>query len=159
MAYLLRLLTRRDYAEAELDERLRRKGAPDDVRAAALARLRELDLIDDGRVAEALVRARAQRKGRLALRRDLHARGIDDATVDAALAPLDDEQQLRAAREVLRKEAWRFASGDRRKDRAKAAGFLRRRGFDGDAVGAALEAASDGEDEAGQGASSSRRQP
>ena len=143
MAYLLRLLTRRDYAEAELDERLHRKGAPDEVRAAALERLRELELIDDARVAEALVRAGAHRKGRLALRRDLRSRGVDDATVDAALRPLDDDQQVGAAREVLRKEAWRFASGDRRKDRAKAAGFLRRRGFDGDAVGAALETAFD----------------
>ncbi len=143
MAYLLRLLTRRDYAEAELDERLRRKGAPDEVRAVALERLRELELIDDARVAEALVRAGAHRKGRLALRRDLRSRGVDDATVDAALRPLDDDHQVSAAREVLRKEAWRFASGDRRKDRAKAAGFLRRRGFDGDAVGAALETALD----------------
>jgi regulatory protein len=143
VAYLLRLLTRRDYAEAELDERLRRKGAPDEVRAAALERLRELELIDDARVADALVRAGARRKGRLALRRDLRARGVDDATVDAALRPLDDEQQAGAARAVLRKEAWRFASGDPRKDRAKAAGFLRRRGFDGDAVGSALEATFD----------------
>jgi regulatory protein len=143
VAYLLRLLTRRDYAEAELDERLRRKGAPDEVRAAALERLRELELIDDARVADALIRAGAHRKGRLALRRDLRSRGVDEATVDAALRPLDEEHQVGAAREVLRKEAWRFASGDLRKDRAKAAGFLRRRGFDGDAVGAALEMAFD----------------
>jgi regulatory protein len=113
------------------------------VRAAALERLRELDLIDDARVADALVRAGAHRKGRLALRRDLRKRGVDDATVDAALRPLDDDQQAGAAREVLRKEAWRFASGDPRKDRAKAASFLRRRGFDGDAVATALERAFD----------------
>ena len=164
MAYLLRLLTRRDYAAAELDERLRRKGAPDEVRAAALERLRELDLIDDARVAEALVRAGAHRKGRLALRRDLRQRGVDAAAVDAALRPLDDDQQADAARGVLRKEGWRFASGDARKDRAKAAGFLRRRGFDGDAVGAALETAfdadgSDPDDGPSNDVSPGRREP
>lgn len=141
VAYLLRLLTRRDYAAAELDERMRRKGIAEDERSAALDRVRELDLIDDARVAEMHVRSHAHRKGRLALRRDLRARGLDDATVEAALRPLDEDQQIEAASGVLAKQRWRFASGDARKARAKAASFLSRRGFAGDVVAVALEAA------------------
>lgn len=148
VAYLLRLLTRRDYAEAELDRRMERKRIGPEARTAALARIRELDLIDDGRVAEIHVRSHAHRKGRLALRRDLRARGLGDEVVAAALAPLDDAQQYEAARGVIEKERWRFRSGDARKDRAKAARFLARRGFQGDAVVAALEHAFDDEDEA-----------
>ena len=93
------------------------------------------------------MRAKSHRSGRLALRRDLRSRGLDDATIDAALRPLDDAQQARAARAVLDKQAWRFASGDGRKDRAKAASFLSRRGFPGDAVVDALEHAFGGSDD------------
>ncbi|MDZ7800153.1 MAG: RecX family transcriptional regulator [Trueperaceae bacterium] len=139
--YLLSLLARRDYARAELHGRLARKGVPAGVAEAALARLAELDLLDDGRVAEAFVRAHAHRKGRRALERDMARRGVAEEARAAALAPLDDAQQNEAATAVLRKHAWRFASGDRRKDRAKAAGFLTRRGFDGDVVQRAVEAA------------------
>lgn len=141
VTYLLRLLARRDYARAELDERLRRKGVADDVREAALARLAELALLDDRRVAEGHVRGRAHRKGRRALRRELERRGVPERLRDEALEPLDDAQQLAAARGVLAKHAWRFASGDLRKDRAKAASFLARRGFAGDTVRSAVDAA------------------
>lgn len=141
VAYLLRLLARRDYARAELDDRMRRKGVAGDVREAALGRLAELALLDDRRVAEGHVRGRAHRKGRLALRRDLDRRGVPEEVRDEALAPLDDAQQLGAARDVLAKHAWRFGSGDLRKDRAKAASFLARRGFPGDTVRTAVDAA------------------
>lgn len=140
VAYLLRLLARRDYARAELDERMRRKDVDPDVRRAALARLAELDLLDDRRVAEGHVRGRIDRKGRLALAREMARRGLEEEARDAALAPLDDAQQRSAARAVIAKNAWRFASGDRRKDRAKAATFLARRGFEGDVVRAAVDA-------------------
>jgi len=143
VAYLLRLLARRDYTRAELDERLRRKGVPDPVREAALVRLSELALLDDRRVAEGHVRGRAHRKGRRALRRELERRGVAEPLRDEVLAPLDDAQQLAAARGVLAKHAWRFASGDLRKDRAKASAFLARRGFAGDTVRSAVDTAFD----------------
>jgi len=139
VAYLLRLLARRDYARAELDQRLSRKGADEATRRAALDRLAELGLLNDRLVADLHVRSHQHRKGRLALRRDLSRRGFDDEVRDVALQRLDDDQQAEAAREVLRKEAWRFASGDRRKDVAKAAAFLRRRGFPADTVHQAIE--------------------
>ena len=139
VAYLLRLLTRRDYARAELDDRMRRKGVTDEVREAALARLAELALLDDRRVAEGHVRGRAHRKGRRALMRELDRRGVPEQVRDEALAPLDDAQQLDAARGVLAKHAWRFDSGDVLKDRAKATAFLARRGFAGDTVRTAID--------------------
>jgi regulatory protein len=134
VAYLLRLLARRDFARAELEARLERKGVAPDVRNAALARLAELDLLDDRRMAESLVGGQRDRKGRLALARELARRGVGEEDRRSALAPLDDADQASAARAQLDKHAWRFASGDRRKDAAKAAGFLRRRGFPGEVV-------------------------
>ena len=138
-AYLLRLVARRDYTRSEFDERLRRKGVAPAVRDAALARIAELDLLDDRKVAEGHVRVRRDRKGRIALARDLARRGVAEELRHEALAPLDDAQQEAAARAVVAKNAWRFASGDPFADRAKAAGFLARRGFPGEVVRAVLE--------------------
>jgi regulatory protein len=139
LRYLLRLLTRRDFARAELEARLERKRVAPEVREAALARLAELELLDDRRMARSLVRSQRHRKGRLALARDLARRGLAEDDRAAALAPLDDADQAAAAREVLAKHAWRFASGERRRDAAKAAGFLRRRGFPGEVVQEVVE--------------------
>lgn len=139
LSYLLRLLARRDYARAELDDRLRRKTVAPEVREAALARLAELELLDDRKVAEGHVRGRRHRKGRLALAREMTRRGLDEDARRAALAPLDDEDQAAAARSVLDRNAWRFRGGDVRKDRAKAAAFLARRGFPGEVAREVLE--------------------
>lgn len=152
LRYLFWLLGRRDYARAELAKRLERKPVTPEVRDAALARLEELDLIDDDRVAKGFVRSRKHRKGRLALAREMARRGLGEEAREAALAGLDERQQREAATEVLEKNAWRFASGDRRKDFAKAASFLARRGFPGDAAREALDAflearGDDGEEE------------
>lgn len=140
LRYLFWMLGRRDHARAELERRLDRKGVSADVRDAALARLQELDLLDDGKVAESFVRGQGRRKGRLALRREMARRGVAEEAREAALAPLSDAQQRDAAEGVLRKHAWRFASGDRRKDFAKAASFLARRGFPAEAAHEALDA-------------------
>jgi regulatory protein len=150
LRYLLRLLTRRDFARAELEARLERKHVAPDVREAALGRLAELDLLDDRRMAESWVRSQRHRKGRLALARELTRRGLAEADREAALAPLDDGDQAAVAREVLAKQAWRFASGDRRRDAAKAAGFLRRRGFPGEVVREVVEDAFEPDDGGGR---------
>ena len=140
VAYLLRLLARRDYARAELRERLGRKGVDPSVAEAAIERLERLELLDDRRVAEGVVRSRRDRKGRHALARDLSRYGVSDELRDEALAPLDDADQERTARAVLEAHAWRFAGADRRKAYAKAASFLARRGFPGDSARVALDA-------------------
>lgn len=139
MAYLLRLLSQRDYTQRELRDRMTRHGMDDEVQTAALARLEELGLLDERRIAEAHVRGRAHRKGRLALRRDLRARGLRDDVVDSVLGPLDEAQQERAARSILTKEGWRFRTDDTPKNRAKAAAFLNRRGFTSEVVRTVVE--------------------
>jgi len=139
IGYLLRLLSQRDYTRRELQDRMTRRKVPEDAQHAALARLDELELLDDQRVAEAHVRGRAHRKGRLALRRDLRNRGVDETLVDAVLDPLDEAQQAQTARQVLEKEAWRFRAPEVRKNRAKAAAFLNRRGFTSDVVRTTVE--------------------
>ena len=129
LSYCMWLLGRRMYTEAQLRDKLRAKGTADADVDAVLARLRELHLTDDGAFAEAFVRGRRRRKGRIALRQELRAKGVGETDIAAALAPIDDEAAVATAAEIVAKHAWRFASGDRRKDRAKAYAFLARRGF------------------------------
>jgi regulatory protein len=79
----LRLLGRRDYSSTELTTRLVDRGyAVDDVRTAIEALVAD-GTIDDRRTAFTHVRTAARVKGRGAhrIRRELEARGIDDAVI------------------------------------------------------------------------------
>jgi regulatory protein len=134
MNYALHLLSRRMLTEAQVRDKLRGKGATDEVVADVLSRLKSLGYLDDNAFAETYLRSRARKKGALALRRELLSKGVPEEVAEAALAKLSDEAQLEAALAVLAKEAWRLGS-----DRRKAYAFLARRGFPGEVVMAALE--------------------
>jgi regulatory protein len=138
--YALELLARRAMSAAEVHERLRRRSLPDPEADAVVAKLEALGLLNDRAFAEGYVRGRARERGRLALRRELHQKGVAEDVVDGALAPHDDVDQAAAARALLAKHAWRFAvaEGDDARAaqaaRARAYGLLARRGFPPDAV-------------------------
>jgi len=154
--YLLNLLTRQDYTVAELRSKLARRGVGGDTAEELLARLVELGLVDDEAYAERYVSSRSQSHGRIALRRELVRRGVDEEVVEPHLDTLDPEQQASAATALLRKNAWRYrpeepdaeagAEDDHarfarlKRAEARARAFLARRGFDPDAVQAAIEA-------------------
>ena len=114
--YLLDLLTRRDYTEAELRDRLHRRGLGDDDADVLLSRLRELGLADDARFTEQYVASRRRSRGRLALRAELRRKGVDEALVQRELDPLSEAQQVAAASALLQRYAWRYQPGssDRR---------------------------------------------
>jgi regulatory protein len=145
MGLALRWLARRDHSVHELKQKWSKKEVDEAAQASALERLDELQLIDDRRVAEQVVRQLQERKGRLAVRQALKRKGLPEAVQDAALTPLDEQQQRLAASELLRRNAWRFQSTDPSKGRAKAARFLAGRGFTGDTVFHALDTHFDGE--------------
>ncbi len=109
--YLLDLLTRRDYTEAELRDRLRRRGVGDDDADGLLARLRELGLADDARFAEQYVASRRGSRGRLALRAELRRKGVEASLVERELDPLSEAQQVAAATALLQRNAWRYRPG------------------------------------------------
>lgn len=147
-SYALDLLARRALSAAEVGARLRRRGLGDADADAVVAKLERLRLLDDRAFAEAYVRSRARARGRLALRRDLRAKGVAEDHVDAALVDQDDAAQHAAAVALLRKQAWRFALDDARAADPKAAqaargrayALLARRGFPPDAAAAAVAA-------------------
>lgn len=83
----LKLLARRELSEAQLRQRLLRRGhAADDVEVA-LTRLKSERALDDARVADALTRTEiaVRGRGRLRVSRQLAQAGIDAGVADRAL--------------------------------------------------------------------------
>lgn len=136
--YVLWLLGRRAYSKAELRERLGRKGAEPHIIDELIAKLERLELIDDQAYAASYVASRKQRKGVLALRRELQQRGVGAAEIEHGLEPIDESEQKRTAAQLLDKHRWRF-KGDLIKRKRKAYAFLARRGFPSDIVREVLE--------------------
>ncbi|MDR3069165.1 MAG: recombination regulator RecX [Cellulomonas sp.] len=99
----LRLLTAAPRSRAQLAEAMGRRGVPDDVAATVLDRFTEVGLVDDDGYAQALVRTRHAERGQTGqvLRAELRRRGLDDATVTAALAQITPEDEEQTARRLV----------------------------------------------------------
>ncbi|HEX7153005.1 MAG TPA: regulatory protein RecX [Thermoanaerobaculia bacterium] len=137
-AAAMRILAYRFNSEAELRRKLRRKDFDDETIAATLERLRGENWLDDERFAGSLVRSRlSKRVGRLRIRRELAAAGVDDEDAARALARnLDPEAEREALVALCRKrmrilarrhgEAWLLTE----EGRNKLTGYLLKQGYD-----------------------------
>ncbi len=96
---VLRRLTAAPRTRAQLADDLRRRDVPDAVAERVLDRFGEVGLVDDEAYAQAWVRSRHTGKGlsRRALAQELRKRGVDDATVDAAVEEIDSDREATAA--------------------------------------------------------------
>ncbi|HEY7289619.1 MAG TPA: regulatory protein RecX [Vicinamibacterales bacterium] len=142
-AYLdgLKLLARRELSEAQVRQRLARRGHSLESVDEAVTRLRAEGAIDDARVAGAIARTQTsvRRRGRRRVRMQIEQAGIDRhlarCAVDEAFADVDEDAVLEAA--LARRLRGRDAiADDRELDRVYR--YLLRQGFDGDRVLAAL---------------------
>jgi regulatory protein len=104
-AYLdgLKMLARRELAEAQVRQRLRRKGHDNDAIDDAVARLRQERAIDDARVAEAIARTETsvRRRGKLRVLRQIEQAGIGAPTarrvLDEVFGTIDGDALLQAS--------------------------------------------------------------
>ncbi len=117
-AYLdgLRMLARRELSEAQVRQRLARRGHEPESIDAAVERLKSERAIDDVRVAEAIARTETtvKRRGRLRVRRQIEHAGIAPATarraVDEIFEDIDDRGAPRGrARQTPSRTATRIA--------------------------------------------------
>jgi regulatory protein len=132
----LLLLARRPRSEAELRARMAGWGIDDVTAAGVLERLTELGHVDDRRLAAAVTEAHRERGyGRLRTAHDLARLAVDEPAAAAALGALPDDERPEAER-----IAWsRFGAPPYDEPTARrAAAFLARRGFDAEAVAAAV---------------------
>lgn len=134
----LALLVRREHSRKELTRKLVERGIERDAALAAVDRLTSDGWQSDARFAEMLVRSRvAQGQGPVRIRAELGTHGLGQEMVETALAGFEGDW-TQAARELAQR---RFGAGLASADtaqRRKAADFLYRRGFDGEAVRLAL---------------------
>ncbi len=146
----LRLLGVRPRSEAELQQRLRRKGFPESVIHEALTRLRRLGYVDDRAFAEVWVAQRqaANPRGAAALRQELRSKGVSPELINDVVDE-DPESELAAARELVRKHQQRLQRVDAKTAQRRLAGLLQRRGFSWSVIRAVLrEYRMDGESDA-----------
>lgn len=128
---VLRLLTGAPRSRKELADALARRGVPDDVAERVLDRMEEVDLVDDAEYARVLVRSKRESRGlaRRALAVELRRKGVTGADAEAALAEVDDEDEERTARELLRRR-WAATASLAPEARARRAiGMLARKGY------------------------------
>jgi regulatory protein len=114
---------------------------PASVAQQVLDRMAGVGLVDDTAFASSWVDSRQQRRhlSAPALRRELQAKGVDRDTIDVALASVDTEAELVAARALVeRKSAAMAHLGDKVRYR-RLAGLLSRRGFGPAVIARVLE--------------------
>ena len=141
-AYLTALgqLARRELSEAQLRQRLSRRGfSPDDI-DSTIARLRADGSLDDARVAAAIARSQLslKKRGARRVRREIEAAGISAALADRAVTEVYAEVDADAlmAAVIDRKLGARRLDDDR--EMARLYRYLVGQGFDSDRAMAAL---------------------
>ncbi len=131
-------------AKTEHDMRLslQRAGYVPEAIERTVSRLIHAGLLNDEEYAQRFVETQSYRAiGRHQLKLQLRKKGIDPETAERALSQIDDEHQLAAARDWMRKLAPRYAAqeSDPRMARRKLSQALARRGFSWDVISSAID--------------------
>lgn len=137
----IRLLARREYARAELAQRLAARAHSAEAIAACLDTLVDEGLQSDTRFVESFVRSRIARgQGPLKVRAELERRGVERALIAAALAEAEREGEVDWFELAAATLARRYSQPDSTpRERARRERFLASRGFEFEHVRYALE--------------------
>ncbi|MEA4911409.1 MAG: regulatory protein RecX [Oscillospiraceae bacterium] len=137
-------LSYRDHSEKELRDKLARKFDPD-TGAQAVARMRELGLVDDAAFAEKLAEELIARKycSKRAAAAKLREKGVDKALIAETLAAYDDDERPVIRAVVERKYALKLRDPAKR---ASVFAALARLGFRGGDIRAVFGEYGDDED-------------
>ncbi|WP_376791954.1 regulatory protein RecX [Thermoflexus sp.] len=131
----LRFLSYRPRSEREVADHLRRKGFDAQTVEAELERLRRVGLVDDRAFAQFWVENRTafRPRSRRALQAELRRKGIPPAIIQEVLQETSPDERSLALR-LARDRARRLRGLDPLTFRRRLAGYLIRRGFDGELV-------------------------
>jgi regulatory protein len=116
-----------------------RKDIPEDVATAVLDRFEEVDLVDDEEFSRQWVQSRHLGRGlaRRALAHELRQRGVAEETVKDAVEAVTTDDELTAARELVRRKAASMRNDDPQRRMRRLAGMLARKGY---GAGVAMQA-------------------
>jgi regulatory protein len=127
---LLDQLTGQARTRSELAGKLAKKGVPDALATRLLDRFEEVGLVDDQAFARSWVQSRQPGKGlaRRALAQELRRKGVDDDVAQVALDEVDPDDEVEAARALVRAKLRSLRSLDHDKATRRLVGMLARKG-------------------------------
>lgn len=127
----LRRLEAAPQTRAQLDDAMRRRSVPADIRDRVLDRFGEVGLIDDATFAKAWVESRHTGRGlaKRALAYELRRRGVEPTVVDEAVSGLPADQEERTARSLVAARLSSTRALDPAARTRRLAGMLARKGY------------------------------
>jgi regulatory protein len=125
----LSFLARREHSAKELAQKLKLRGAADELAERVVAELESLGFQDERRFVESFIRARAERgMGPVRIRFELKARGVACDLIEQVLAELSIDWE-QALREVYRRK-YQDLPIETAREYGKRYRFLAQRGFE-----------------------------
>lgn len=142
-ATLLRKLHSHDMSVREVSDWLRENDAPEGDAFTLVEKCERLGYLNDDRLALELCTRLSERKGksRSIIARELRQRGLSQSSIDAALDSIDADVEGEKALELALQRVRQFSSLDDDTAQRRLHGFLSRRGYSGDVVRGAVNAA------------------
>ena len=128
---LLDQLTGQARSRAELETKLAKRQVPDEVAQRLLDRFEEVGLVDDRAFARSWVQSRQAGRGlaRRALAHELRRKGIDDQVAREALDEVDPDDEVEAARTLVRRKLRSVQRLDQTTAVRRLSGMLARKGY------------------------------
>jgi regulatory protein len=128
---LLDQLTGQARSRSELAGKLAKKGVPGELAERLLDRFEEVGLVDDEAFARAWVQSRQPGRGlaRRALAQELRRKGLDEEVAKVALDEVDPDDEVEAARGLVRRRLRTMANLDRGTAVRRLTGMLARKGY------------------------------
>jgi regulatory protein len=133
----IRALMRRAHSVNEMKKKLERRASSKLLAQVVMARLRESGQLDDAHYAQQFTRQRTvgRKQGKFRVARDLRARGVSDANIDAAIKEsADDDAERATIRSRIERKLRSFRGEISDKKMASLYGSLLRAGFPSDAI-------------------------
>jgi len=136
----LKHLARRDMSESSLRASLVKAGYRKNDIEPAVQELIENKMIDDLKCARRIVELHLNaERGRLTFARLLKSKGFKREVIDAALEPLDFNQQFESAERLKQRLKGRYAGKPARETKTKMSQALSRRGFAWDVISRVMD--------------------
>ena len=128
---LLDQLAGRARSRADLEKKLAQRNVPGELATRLLDRFEEVGLVDDAAFAREWVAQRQQGRGlaRRALAQELRRKGIDDEVAREALDEIDPDDEVEAARTLVRRRLRTVRDLDQQVAVRRLSGMLARKGY------------------------------
>lgn len=136
-----RLLTYRPRSRAEIEAKLQEKEFDEAIIEQVLAGLVRLGYVNDRQFADQWTRSRIRLRGfgRRRIKGELRSKGIDQEIIREVFGEvLSEGKEIETAKRVVEKRLNTMQSLDRETRRRRLAGFLERKGFSFEIIGAVL---------------------